>query len=1108
MRKRYLFFIPTIGFILSHGSIQAQKRKSNPSNSIPKTESISPEKQNSEAFKSALNTVGFRKIGPAKTSGRIVDIVVNPNNTSQYFVAAAYGGVWKTENGGVTFQPIFDNYSTQSIGCLALDPNNPNILWVGTGENNNQRSVGYGNGIYKSEDGGKSFTHLGLGKSMHIGMISINPKNSNEVLVAAYGPVWNSGGDRGIYQTLDGGKTWNRILHISEETGFNEIHRDPFNDQILYATAHQRRRHEWTYLGGGPESGLHISRDGGKTWQKATGGFPQGELGRISCATAKNTSGLIYTIVEGKKDQGGVYASTDFGVSWKKTNAFQTSGNYYQEIMVDPKNDKRLFFMDTYLHVSEDGGITVKPFPEDQKHVDNHAIWIDPNNGNHLLVGCDGGLYETFENGKTWHFKENISITQFYRVSVDNSKPFYNVYGGTQDNFSLGGPSRNNTANGIGNDEWFVTVGGDGFKSQIDPVNPDIVYAQWQYGGLVRFNKKWGDNVDIRPTVKPDETPLRWNWDAPLLISKYNHKKLYFAANKVFSSLNQGDSWNIISPDLSRNFDRNVIPVMGKQWGIETVAKNQSTSIYGNITFMVEGRENQLAVGTDDGKLHITNNDGISWNEIVIPWKTLDIPLYSFEFIESKTSISKSAEIYPLISSIVFSSHNSDILYVAFDNHRQGDLKPHFYKVILSTNTWVKMGSDLPTNGPVKCLFEDPKEGKIILVGTEFGLFVSINSGENFIAWSNGLPPIAIKDIAYQSEADDVVLATFGRGFVVCDDYEMIRQFAKNENKKLVVNPQHQLFIPYSKLGHSGNAYQGDGRFMGENLSEKIKIRIKTGKKFGSIEDNRKAFEKNAAPKEVIYPTKEQIVLEELEIPSRFFLHIYKNSKFVATINVANLENWQTVEWNGRYSITNSDLNEKQSVQWGPYVSPGNYDIKLYSMDYANSNLEILDSAKIEIDFLMEPIKTSNSDKSVIVKKIQDRDKKIYDVIAGKKALNALERRLAKLEVIWKNGINESLERTPEKMKLYSDWKNLNVKIYDIKTILYGNSILAGHEFETNRGISGEINNSFYEFGGSFQAPTQTHMDLFYSSLEKLNSIEKQLDLLESELNTLQTKLF
>lgn len=1107
MRKRYLLFIPAIGMIFSPTAIKAQKKKLRSEISIPKTELTSPEKQNTNSFKTALNTIGFRKIGPAKTSGRIVDIVVNPNNKSTYYVAAAYGGVWKTENAGVTFQPIFDHYKTQSIGCLALDPNNPNVLWVGTGENNNQRSVGYGNGIYKSIDGGKTFDLMGLDKSMHIGMISINPKNSNDVLVAAYGPVWNSGGERGIYQTLDGGKTWERILHISEETGFNEVHRDPFNDQILYATAHQRRRHEWTYLGGGPESGLHISRDGGKNWKKISNGFPQGELGRISFATAKNTSGLIYAIVEGNKDQGGVYVSSDFGASWKKTNGFQTSGNYYQEIFVDPKNDKRLFFMDTYLHVSEDGGFTVKPFPEEQKHVDNHAIWIDPNNSNHLLVGCDGGLYETFENGKSWHFKENISITQFYRASVDNSKPFYNIYGGTQDNFSLGGPSRNNTSNGIGNDEWFVTVGGDGFKSQIDPVNPDIVYAQWQYGGLVRFNKRWGDNVDIRPTVKPDETPLRWNWDAPLLISKYNNRKLYFAANRVFTSINQGDSWNFISPDLTRNMDRNVIPVMGKQWGIETIAKNQSTSIYGNITFMVEGRENQLAVGTDDGKIQITNNDGISWNDLQIPWKNLDIPLFNFEYMESKTSVLKSAEIYPLISSILFSSHNNDILFVAFDNHRQGDYKPHVYKVILSTNTWIKLGTDLPSNGAVKCLFEDPKDEKIILAGTEFGLFVSINSGENFIPWSNGLPPIAIKDIAYQAEEDDIVLATFGRGFVVCDDYELIRQFANNEPKKMIVNPQHKLFIPYSKLGHSGNAYHGDGRFMGDNLSEKIRIRVNTGKKFSSLEDNRKSQEKLANPKEVIYPTKNQIISEEIEIANKYFIHIYKNAKFVATLNVSNSENWQTLEWNGRYAITSTDLNEKNSIQWGPYVSPGNYDFLLYSMDYSTSKLELLDSAKMTIDYLMEPVKSTTSDKLVITKKIQERDKKIDDVISGKKSLNAVERKLSKLEGIWKNGINESLERTPEKMKFYTDWKNLNVQFYELKTILYGNSILASHEFETNRGIAGEINNTFYEFGGSFQAPTQTHMDFFYSSLESLNAVKTQLDQLESVLNKLQAQL-
>ncbi len=1106
MKKRYLIFVPVMALAFLPFGVKAQKKKSK--GEIVQTATTSQKKRNPD-FESALNTVGFRKIGPAKTSGRIVDIAVHPQNSSIYYIAAAYGGVWKTENSGITFQQIFDNYNTQSIGCLAIDANNPNIIWVGTGENNNQRSVGYGNGIYKSVDGGKSFEFMGLKNSMHIGMISVNPKNSNDILVAAYGPLWTSGGERGIYQSLDGGKSWVRVLHASEETGFNEIHRDPFNDQILYATAHQRRRHEFTYLGGGPESALYISNDGGKTWNKAKNGFPQGDLGRISLACGKNTYGLIYTIVEGNKDQGGVYVSTDFGASWRKNNSFQTSGNYYQEIFVDPKNDKRLFFMDTYLHVSEDGGTTVKTFPEGQKHVDNHAIWIDPSDQNHLLVGCDGGLYETFNNGGNWHFKENISITQFYRVSVDNSKPFYHVYGGTQDNFSLGGPSRNNTSNGIGNDEWFVTVGGDGFKSQIDPVDPNIIYAQWQYGGLVRFNKKLGDNVDIRPTSKNDETASRWNWDAPLLISKYNHNKLYFASNKVYSSLNQGDSWSEISGDLSRNINRNVIPVMGKQWGIDAIAKNQSTSIYGNITYLAEGQENQLIAGTDDGRIHITQNDGSNWNEVAIPWTSLGIKLFNFSYVEGNTDNSKSqsAEIYPLISSIVFSAHEKDVIFVGFDNHRQGDYKPHVFKVNLKSNTWTRIGNDLPENGSVKTLFEDPKDGNIILVGTEFGLFVSINNGENFTPWMNGLPPIAIKDIAYQSEEDDIAIATFGRGFLICDDYGMLRELAKNENKKILVEGTHKLFIPYNKLGHSGNAYQGDGRFMGENLSEQIKIRVQTVSKFISLKDERKKLENDGNINRVIYPSKEQIINEELEIPNRFYINIYQNSKFVATLNVANKDNWQTIDWNGRHSIPNYNLKEKNTTQWGPFVSPGEYELKLFSMNFKTSSIETLDSTTIKIEYLMDPwegLKLSEEQRKM---RISQRNSNISKVTEGKIVLNSIESKVSVLETIWKNGLSETMDRTPQKMAVYSKWKNLNVDFNEIKTQLYGNTILASHEFESNRGISGEINNTFYEFGGSFQAPTENHMKYFNISIEALHKIESRLNLLETQLNQLQGEL-
>lgn len=497
-----MFFV---AFSLVWG-VQAQKTGGK---AIASTETVKSLKANGvpdSLIKPILGQVNFRMIGPSTTSGRIVDIAVNPLNKSEYYLAAAYGGVWKTSNGGTTYQPIFDSYGTQSIGCLALDPKNPNILWVGTGENNNQRSVGYGNGIYRSLDGGKSFENMGLKLSEHIGMIKIDPTNSNRVWVAVYGPVWKEGGERGLYLTEDGGKTWVRNFHVSDNTGCNEVYLDPNMPGTMYAAFHQRRRHEWTYLGGGPESALYKSTDNGKSWRKLAGGLPAGELGRITIATTTK-AGQMYAMVEAEEGKGGIFISYDYGESWSKQNPFFTAGNYYQEIFVDPTNPNRLFCMDSYMKVSDDAGKTLRNAGEGNKHVDNHVIWIDPAQSSHWLVGCDGGLYETFDNAQHWNYKDNISITQFYRASVDNASPFYNIYGGTQDNNTLGGPVKNNSANGVSNDDWYVTVGGDGFKSQIDPTNPNIVYSQWQYGGLVRYDKVTGEAVDIKPTIGLDEAP-------------------------------------------------------------------------------------------------------------------------------------------------------------------------------------------------------------------------------------------------------------------------------------------------------------------------------------------------------------------------------------------------------------------------------------------------------------------------------------------------------------------------------------------------------------------------------------------------------------------------
>jgi len=550
----------------------------------------------------------LRSIGPALFSGRVVGFAVDPRNRAHYYVAVACGGVWKTTNAGVSWTPVFDDQGSYSIGYVALDPKNPATVWVGTGENNSQRSVGYGDGVYKSIDAGKSWTRLGLEKSEHIGKILFDPRDSNTVYVAAQGPLWGPGGDRGLYKTTDAGKTWKKILNISDDTGITDVVLDPRNPDVLLAASYQRRRHVWTLINGGPESAIHRSADAGKTWTKITTGLPKVDLGRIGLAIAPTNPDVVYAAVETADDKGGIFRSLDGGLTWERRNPFDRGAMYYGHVVVDPKDDQRIYVMNVYIQVSDDGGKTLRRLGGRWAHVDNHTLWIDPKDTSYYLVGCDGGIYESFDRAANWRHHSNLPVTQFYDVAVDESGPFYHVYGGTQDNNTLGGPARTRSTHGITNEDWFVLHGGDGFQCKVDPRDPNIVYAEAQYGDLVRFDRRTGEEVGIRPQPAPGEPPLRWNWDSPLLLSPHSPTRLYFAANRIFRSDDRGNSWKPISPDLSRQIDRDKLRVMNRLWGPDAVAKHQSTSLYGNLVALTESpkKEDLLYAGTDDGLIHVT----------------------------------------------------------------------------------------------------------------------------------------------------------------------------------------------------------------------------------------------------------------------------------------------------------------------------------------------------------------------------------------------------------------------------------------------------------------------------------------------------------------------
>ncbi|MCB0545222.1 MAG: glycosyl hydrolase, partial [Saprospiraceae bacterium] len=745
------------------------------------------------------NGLAFRSIGPAVTSGRISDFAVNPRNPAEYYVATAAGGVWKTVNAGTTYTPLFDGQGSYSIGCVTLDPTNPNVVWVGTGENNNQRSASYGDGVYKSENGGKSWKNMGLKTSEHIANIVVDPRNPNIVYVAAYGPLWSDGGERGVYKTTDGGDTWTCIKSVSAYTGCNNLVMDPRNPDVLYAAFHQRQRKVFTYIGGGPESAVYKTTDGGNTWNKMEG-LGSGDIGRIGIDVSPVNPDYVYAVVEAPDSKGGIYRSTNRGASWEKMSGTFTSGNYYQEMTCDPKNADRIFITDTYYKVSDDGGKTVRNLGEINKHIDNHCIWIDPANTDHLLVGCDGGVYETWDFAQSWDFKANLPVTQFYKVSTDNTLPFYHVHGGTQDNLSLGGPSRNTSINGIPNSDWYVTSIGDGFETQVDPANPDIVYAQSQYGGLVRFDRKNGEYLPIKPVEGENEPALRWNWDAPLYISRFSPTRLYFGANIVFRTDDRGNSWRAISPDLSRGIDRNKLEVMGKVWSVDAVAKNGSTDIYGQTTSIAESPvdENTLWAGTDDGLLWVTRDGGGHWDKMDnLP----GVPERSY------------------VHQVIASQFDKNTAYVCFNHHRYGDFKPYLLKTTDGGNSWTAISSNLPERGSVYTIAEDHVDRNLLFCGTEFGVFFSPDGGQNWVQLKAGLPTIAVRDIEIQRRENDLIGASFGRSFYVLDDYTPLRTLGEDLLKEeFAMFPIRDalLYIPARPLG-SRRGSQGDSFYVADN---------------------------------------------------------------------------------------------------------------------------------------------------------------------------------------------------------------------------------------------------------------------------------------------------
>ncbi len=807
----------------------------------------------------------MRSVGPAFMSGRISDIAVDPNDTSTWYVGVGSGGIFKTVNAGTTYEPIFENEDAYSIGSITIDPNDSSVIWVGTGENHSGRHVGYGAGLYRSLDGGQNWEKTGLEASERIGMIRIDPRDSNTIFVAAQGPLWSGGGERGLYKSTDGGESFRKVLgeglgntDIDDQyTGVSEVHMDPRNPDVMYAVSWQRFRNVAVLLNGGPGTGIHKSTDGGETWRELTEGLPEGNKGKIGLAISPQNPDVIYATIEVANRKGGFFRSEDGGDTWEKRNEYLSSGtgpHYYQEIFASPHAFDRVYQMDVHMHVTNDGGETFERLQHDSKHVDHHAMAFHPTDPDYLLVGNDGGVYESFDLGETWRYSANLPITQFYKVAVDYDEPFYNIYGGTQDNNSQGGPSRTLNNNGIRNSDWFVTLFGDGHQSAVDPNNPDIVYAQWQQGNLTRYDRKTGESVYIKPQAGAGEAPDRYNWDSPILISPHDSKTLFFGTQRVWKSDNYGDSWTAISGDLTRNEDRVRQPVMGRTWSYDSAWDMLAMSQFNTITSLSQSPldADLVYVGTDDGLIQVTEDGGASWRSID------SLPRVPDRFF---------------VNDIKADLFDADTVYVVVDDHKSGDFSPYVLKSTNRGRSWQSIAGNLPDRHILWRVVQDHEKAGLMFLGTEFGVFFTVNGGDKWTKLKGGTPNIPFRDLVIQTRENDLVGATFGRSFYVFDDYTPLRSVTedmlKNDTVLFPVRRAH-WYVPKRTLGCGEPGCvgsQGDAYYIAPNpdfgavftyyLPEALKSREATRQ-----EAEKERIENN---QDVDFPTWPEIKAETLE---------------------------------------------------------------------------------------------------------------------------------------------------------------------------------------------------------------------------------------------------
>lgn len=868
---------------------------------------------------STFKAMELRNIGPAYMSGRIADIAIDQNNPSTWYTAVGSGGVWKTTNAGTTWTPIFDDQPVYSIGDVTIAPSNSNIIWVGTGENNGGRHISFGDGVYKSVDGGQTWKNMGLSKSEHVSDIIIHPTNPDIVWVSAQGPLWSGGGERGLYKTTDGGETWKQVLTPADKwTGVTSLLIDPRNPEKLYAATWARQRSIGAYVGTNEGAGIHTSNDGGETWTELKTGLPEGNMGKIGMAISPMNPDVIYATIETDNRGGGFYRSADQGASWTKMSdevGGGTGPHYYQEIFADQHQFDRVYIASNYSKVSDDGGKTWTPINTKRKHVDDHAMAFHPTDPDFVLMGSDGGIYMSHDRMANWRFMANLPLTQFYKVAPDDSTPFYKIYAGAQDNSTQGGPSRTMREEGIKNKDWFLTLGGDGHGPATEPGNPDIVYSQWQQGNLTRVDMKTREGVYIKPQPLPGDPAERYNWDAPINVSAHDPARIYFASQRVWRSDDRGDSWTAVSGDLTKNGNRMHSPLMGRTWSVEAGWDLYAMTEFHTIANFAESPvdENILWAGTDDGIIQVTTNGGKSWKKIELD-DIRGIPANSY------------------VNDIRADLYDPNTVYVALDNHKYGDYKPYLIKSTNLGKSWTSLAEDLPEKHLVWRIVQDHVNKDLLFIGTEFGVFFSVNGGKKWVELDGGMPTISTRDVKIQRRENDLVAGTFGRGIYILDDYAPLRSLTEKSMQQDAILFGPSRPVKWFQLDDNHTDSDGDDRFVAKNpehgatFTYYLKDSLLTAKEKRQ-EADKKAVEDKKYPK---YPSWEAVEAENQEAEPAVYIEVRDSEgDIIKRVDGKTKKGLHRLTWDMKYASTNP-LTEKDSKNNGLMALPGSYTATLF----------------------------------------------------------------------------------------------------------------------------------------------------------------------------------